>query len=101
MFDPLDGSSKIDMNVSVGSIFSMCRLGADLTPAAARPRFIRSLSITSSAAMSRILAFKGASPTRSPAAEAFRYFIIEEAENHLRAHDEPLLNGLQRRLESD
>ncbi|MEO8279736.1 MAG: LysR family transcriptional regulator [Ideonella sp.] len=34
----------------------------------------------------------------SPAAEAFRYFIIEEAENHLRAHDEPLLSALQRPL---
>jgi DNA-binding transcriptional LysR family regulator len=27
----------------------------------------------------------------SPAAEAFRYFIIEEGENYLRAHDTPLL----------
>ena len=27
----------------------------------------------------------------SPAAEAFRYFLIEEGENHLRAHDAPLL----------
>mgnify|MGYP003515828808 FL=1 len=27
----------------------------------------------------------------SPAAEAFRYFIIERGEAHLLAHDEPLL----------
>ena len=27
----------------------------------------------------------------SPAAEAFRYYLIEEGENHLRAHDAPLL----------
>ncbi len=33
----------------------------------------------------------------SPAAEAFRYFIIEEGEAHLRAHDEPLMRGLHRR----
>jgi DNA-binding transcriptional LysR family regulator len=30
----------------------------------------------------------------SPAAEAFRYFIIERAEAHLRAHDEPLIGHL-------
>ena len=29
----------------------------------------------------------------SPAAEAFRYFIIEEGENYLRAHDAPLLRA--------
>ena len=29
----------------------------------------------------------------SPAAEAFRYFLIEEGETHLRAHDLPLLRG--------
>jgi LysR family transcriptional regulator, low CO2-responsive transcriptional regulator len=27
----------------------------------------------------------------SPAAEAFRYYLIEEGEKHLRAHDAPLL----------
>jgi hypothetical protein len=27
----------------------------------------------------------------SPAAEAFRYFMIENGENHLLAHDAPLL----------
>ena len=31
----------------------------------------------------------------SPAAEAFRYFIIERGEAHLRQHDTPLLTGLQ------
>jgi DNA-binding transcriptional LysR family regulator len=31
----------------------------------------------------------------SPAAEAFRYFIIERGEAHLQAHDTPLLQGLQ------
>ena len=30
----------------------------------------------------------------SPAAEAFRYFIIERGEAHLLAHDAPLLQGL-------
>src|SRR5207302_1893350 len=39
----------------------MCRLGAW----ASSPRFMRSLSITSSAAMSRMRALTGASPTRS------------------------------------
>src|SRR3984885_12985179 len=39
----------------------MCRLGA----CAARPRFMRSLSMTSSAAMSRMRALIGANPTRS------------------------------------
>jgi LysR family transcriptional regulator, low CO2-responsive transcriptional regulator len=29
----------------------------------------------------------------SPSAEAFRYFMIEHGEAHLRAHDEPLLAG--------
>ncbi|HEU0306695.1 MAG TPA: LysR substrate-binding domain-containing protein [Lysobacter sp.] len=29
----------------------------------------------------------------SPAAEAFRYFMLERAEAHLRAHDAPLLQG--------
>ncbi|HEU4458395.1 MAG TPA: LysR substrate-binding domain-containing protein [Methylibium sp.] len=29
----------------------------------------------------------------SPAAEAFRYFILERAEDHLRAHDAPLLRA--------
>jgi fructose-1,6-bisphosphatase I/sedoheptulose-1,7-bisphosphatase len=36
VFDPLDGSSNIDVNVSVGSIFSVLRgpdTGADVTPA--------------------------------------------------------------------
>ncbi len=28
----------------------------------------------------------------SPAAEAFRYFVLEEAEAFLQAHDAPLLN---------
>jgi len=27
----------------------------------------------------------------SPAAEAFRYYVLEEGEAYLRAHDEPLL----------
>ena len=31
----------------------------------------------------------------SPAAEAFRYFIIERGEAHLLAHDEPLLQRPQ------
>ena len=39
----------------------MCRLGA----CACRPRFMRSLSITRSAAMSRMRALMGASPMRS------------------------------------
>ena len=30
----------------------------------------------------------------SPAAEAFRYFVIERGEAYLRAHDTPLLAGL-------
>lgn len=29
----------------------------------------------------------------SPAAEAFRYFVLEHAEAHLLAHDEALLRG--------
>ena len=29
----------------------------------------------------------------SPAAEAFRYYMLEEAEKMLRAHDAPLLSG--------
>lgn len=29
----------------------------------------------------------------SPAAEAFRHFLLAEAEAHLRAHDEPLLGA--------
>ena len=29
----------------------------------------------------------------SPAAEAFRYFLLEQGANYLRAHDEPLLNA--------
>jgi hypothetical protein len=29
----------------------------------------------------------------SPAAEAYRYFMLERAEAHLHAHDEPLLEG--------
>jgi DNA-binding transcriptional LysR family regulator len=33
----------------------------------------------------------------SPAAEAFRYFVLERAEAHLLAHDTPLLEGLDRR----
>jgi hypothetical protein len=28
----------------------------------------------------------------SPAAEAFRYFILEEGENHLAEHDRPWLD---------
>ncbi|MDP3440429.1 MAG: class 1 fructose-bisphosphatase [Azonexus sp.] len=37
LFDPLDGSSNIDVNVSIGTIFSVlkCPEGADLTTAAA------------------------------------------------------------------
>jgi DNA-binding transcriptional LysR family regulator len=34
----------------------------------------------------------------SPAAEAFRYFIIEHGEAHLTEHDAPLLAGLSARL---
>ena len=30
VFDPLDGSSNIDVNVSVGSIFSILRVGEDV-----------------------------------------------------------------------
>jgi len=30
----------------------------------------------------------------SPAAEAFRYYVIEEGSTFLRAHDEPLLGRL-------
>ncbi len=30
----------------------------------------------------------------SPVAEAFRYFLLEEGETHLRAHDEPLLAAI-------
>jgi LysR family transcriptional regulator, low CO2-responsive transcriptional regulator len=33
----------------------------------------------------------------SPAAEAFRYFIIEHGEAHLVAHDTPILAALARR----
>jgi LysR family transcriptional regulator, low CO2-responsive transcriptional regulator len=32
----------------------------------------------------------------SPAAEAFRYFIIERGEAHLLAHDAPLLKQVER-----
>lgn len=32
LFDPLDGSSNIDVNVSVGTIFSILRLPEDLSP---------------------------------------------------------------------
>jgi hypothetical protein len=31
----------------------------------------------------------------SPAAEAFRYFMIEHAENHLASHDRPWLEAMQ------
>ncbi|MEP5154877.1 class 1 fructose-bisphosphatase [Planktotalea sp.] len=31
-YDPLDGSSNLDVNLSVGSIFAISRLGADLDP---------------------------------------------------------------------
>jgi fructose-1,6-bisphosphatase I len=44
MFDPLDGSSNIDINVSVGTIFSVlkCPEGADLsTPEAAEQAFLQ------------------------------------------------------------
>ena len=44
MFDPLDGSSNIDVNVSVGTIFSVlkCPEGADLsTPEAAEAAFLQ------------------------------------------------------------
>lgn len=44
MFDPLDGSSNIDINVSVGTIFSVmkCPEGADLsTPEAAEKAFLQ------------------------------------------------------------
>ena len=43
-FDPLDGSSNIDVNVSIGTIFSVlkCPEGADLsTPAAAEAAFLQ------------------------------------------------------------
>ncbi|MGE5471221.1 MAG: class 1 fructose-bisphosphatase [Bacteroidota bacterium] len=43
-FDPLDGSSNIDVNVSIGTIFSVlkCPEGADLsTPAAAEVAFLQ------------------------------------------------------------
>ena len=43
-FDPLDGSSNIDVNVSIGTIFSVlrCPEGADLTtPAAAEQAFLQ------------------------------------------------------------
>jgi LysR family transcriptional regulator, low CO2-responsive transcriptional regulator len=33
------------------------------------------------------------SRTLSPVAEAFRYFLIEQGEQHLLAHDRPLLAG--------
>jgi DNA-binding transcriptional LysR family regulator len=36
----------------------------------------------------------------SPAAEAFRYFIIEHGEAHLVAHDTPILAAMSRRRES-
>ncbi|QRM20776.1 class 1 fructose-bisphosphatase [Dechloromonas sp. TW-R-39-2] len=44
MFDPLDGSSNIDVNVSIGTIFSVlkCPEGADLsTPEAAEKAFLQ------------------------------------------------------------
>jgi fructose-1,6-bisphosphatase I len=44
LFDPLDGSSNIDVNVSIGTIFSVlkCPEGADLsTPAAAEAAFLQ------------------------------------------------------------
>jgi fructose-1,6-bisphosphatase I len=44
MFDPLDGSSNIDVNVSIGTIFSVlkCPEGADLsTPEAAEAAFLQ------------------------------------------------------------
>ncbi len=44
MFDPLDGSSNIDVNVSIGTIFSVlkCPDGADLgTPEAAEKAFLQ------------------------------------------------------------
>ena len=44
LFDPLDGSSNIDVNVSIGTIFSVlkCPEGADLsTPAAAETAFLQ------------------------------------------------------------
>ncbi|MDD2885634.1 MAG: class 1 fructose-bisphosphatase [Dechloromonas sp.] len=44
MFDPLDGSSNIDVNVSIGTIFSVlrCPEGADLsTPEAAEQAFLQ------------------------------------------------------------
>lgn len=37
IFDPLDGSSNIDVNVNVGTIFSIVRNGGDLVAAALRP----------------------------------------------------------------
>jgi fructose-1,6-bisphosphatase I len=43
-FDPLDGSSNIDVNVSIGTIFSVlkCPEGADLsTPEAAEKAFLQ------------------------------------------------------------
>jgi fructose-1,6-bisphosphatase I len=43
-FDPLDGSSNIDVNVSIGTIFSVlkCPEGADLsTPQAAEKAFLQ------------------------------------------------------------
>src|ERR1700722_1354263 len=44
----------------------MCRLGAS----ASSPRFMRSLSITSNAAMSRMRLLTGASPTRAPSSSS-------------------------------
>ena len=38
IFDPLDGSSNIDVNVSVGTTFSIFRRPADGTPAASDPQ---------------------------------------------------------------
>jgi hypothetical protein len=37
------------------------------------------------------------SRTLSPAAEAFRYFLIEQGEKHLAAHDRLLLPAASRR----
>jgi len=37
VFDPLDGSSNIDVNVNVGTIFSIVRMGGDVVASVLRP----------------------------------------------------------------
>lgn len=43
IFDPLDGSSNIDVNVNVGTIFSIARVSGDVVESVLKPEPSRSL----------------------------------------------------------